>query len=50
MTQEPATHKKNKEFKEKYLSSCFDETYDLSNNEVKEWWDLRVDLYSLYSH
>ncbi len=50
MSQEPVTHRKNKEFKEKYLSSCFDETYDLSNNEVREWWDLRIDLYALYSH
>ncbi|CAD8091179.1 unnamed protein product [Paramecium sonneborni] len=50
MAHEPTTHAKNKEFKEKYLSSCFDETYDLSNQEIKEWWELRVELYPLYSH
>lgn len=50
MAREPVTHKENKVFKEKYLSSCFDETYNLSNNEIKEWWQLRIELYYLYDH
>lgn len=48
MSKEPDTHKLNKEFKEKYLSSCFDEVYNLTPNEIREWWELRVDLYFLY--
>lgn len=47
MSQEPPTHVKNKEFKEKYLN-CFDETYNLTNPEIKEWWNLRLELYPLY--
>lgn len=48
MSLEPSTHAKNKEFKEKYLN-CFDETYNLTNQEIKEWWNLRLELYPLYS-
>lgn len=48
MSREPFTHKANKEFREKYFSQCFDETYDLTNIEIKEWWQLRVECFYLY--
>ncbi|KAM3134580.1 hypothetical protein pb186bvf_013394 [Paramecium bursaria] len=45
---EPVIHKENKPLNEILFSQCYDQTYDLTQMEIRQWWELRAELFPLY--
>ncbi|KAM3126712.1 hypothetical protein pb186bvf_021187 [Paramecium bursaria] len=48
MQREPVIHKENKPLNEILFSQCYDQTYDLTQMEIRQWWELRAELFPLY--